>query len=282
MIGTMDRDIGLYGISIGTSFALEGVFHTGEFHDPTDKRKDLKDKLLMVNIRTLIRNAINCYRTEHKHQIDADIIYPTLVEDINGIIKTVSQLEPTCEVKFYHCSYKSADNAFPNVNNYSNDDGTGKPTSAARKLQRDVELDIFERSYDDLKEETKAEFVEFDCELSTKKPTVLLTHYPADLLSADNMPSCLLLESHTGKVKGPSEWTSKLTGKPSNLPFTKMIWSLFGDGIHIGPQPIKMRRVLLKLAEKYKWNHRTTDSRIIEGVKFAGEPHLVTLLRKWR
>lgn len=280
-MNTMDRDLGLYGISIGTSFALEGVFHTGEYRDPTNKSRDLKDKLLMVNIRTLIRNAINCYRTEHRHQVDADLIFPTLVEDIKGIISTVKREEPNCEVTFYHCSYASADEAFPNVNNYNNDDGTGKPTSKARTLQRDVELDIF-NSYDDLKEETGANFVEFDCKLSTKKPTILLTHYPADLLSADDMPSCMLLESHTGKLKGPSEWTSKLTGKPTNVPFTKMIWSLFGDGIHIGPQPIKMRRVLLKLAEKYKWNHRTTDSRIIEAVKFAGEPHLVTLLRKWR
>lgn len=277
----LDRALGLYSITMGTSLALEGVFHTGEYEDPSNKKRDLKDKLLLVNIRTLIRNAINAFPSQFKNLIDADIIYPTLVDDIKGIVATIKKEEPTCEVVFYHCSYKSADKEFPNVNNFNNDGENGKVVSVARSVQRTIEVEIF-NSYDDLKEETGAEFLEFDCKLETKKPTVLLTHYPADLLSADNMPSCLLLESHTGKLKGPSEWTSKLTGKPANVPFTKAMWSLFGDGVHIGSQPIKMRRVILKLGEKYKWNHRTTDSRIIEAVKFAGEPHLVTILRKWR
>jgi hypothetical protein len=282
MTKALDRTVGFYPISIATSLALEGVFHTGEFDNPTAKDFPLRGKLLLVNIRTLFRNAYNAFTSQEQMMLDIKPIYDSVKEDILEVFTAVSRSEPECTVEFYYCTYSDPEKHLGALNFYNRGvDTEDHKATPKQKHYRELEKDLF-LNLSELLEELPDSIVvnEYDFYIETKKPTVLLTHYPADLLSEDKMPSVVLLESHTGKLKGKSEWASKLYNKPTNIPFSKMMLAVFGDGVMIAPQPIKFRKKLLELGAKYKWDHRTTDTRIIEGVKFAKEPHLVTFLRK--
>lgn len=271
MIKSYDRNFGIYNISIATSLAIEGATHTGEYDDANAKDFPLRNKLLMVNLRTLFRNAMNAFPTELQNRMTIGPLIDSVREDMDGILSTLKSVEPDCVVSFYYCTYKKINDRYQKANFYN-------ATTDKQKAYRALEEDFFknmEKVIGDIHEVT-----EYEIDISASKPTVLLTHHPIDLLSVENFPSLSLLESHTGKVKGPSEWTSKLTGKPEMIPFSKMTLTLFGDGVVFAPQPIKFRKMILELAKKYKWNYKTSDTRIIEAVKRAYEPHLVKLLRE--
>lgn len=284
MIKATDRRIGFYPISIATSLALEGAMHTGEYDDPSAKDFPLRGKVLFVNMRTLYRNVYNAFGSTDHPYLKTDTIIEALSEDMTGIVDAVKRGEPECEVKFYYCTYKSLNKILGELNYYNRGSDDPKDNSTAKqKHYRELEVSMFE-ALEEAKEDLPSSIIleEFDFYLESKKPTVLLTHLPTDLLSEDKMPSCLLLESHTGKVKGRNEWASKLYGKPKNIPFSKMTLSVFGDGQIIAPQPPKFRKKLLELGAKFRWDHRTSDVRLIEAVKSAKEPHLVTFLRKYK
>lgn len=281
MLDSLDRVLGHYSISIATSLALEGVFETGEHENPNRKERPVKDKKLMVNIRTLMRNVVNAFSSTQRDELTSEIILQSMREDINGLIKAVNNAEPTATVEIYHCSFESANKHFGPVKFHNGKSVDEVVTSTARNLMRGYELDLFD-NYDRLKEGFSVDFVEFDCVVKSDQPTILLTNYPSDLLGHNDMPSCILLESHTGRLKGESQWHTKLTGKPVAIPFTKEMWSIYGDGILIGPQPMKFRKVLNKLAEKGRWTHRTTMSRVKSAVSIAKEPHLLDFIRKFK
>lgn len=271
MIKSHDRVTGTYPISMATSLAIEGATHTGEYEDEKAKEFVLRNKTLMVNVRTLFRNAHNAFSTDHQQRLSIGAIVDSVREDMEEVLNVLGKLEPDCEVEFYYCTYKGVNDKFKSANFYN-------ATTDKQKAYRDLEVDLF-KNMDKVVPEG-VEVSEYKIDLDGGKPTVLLTHHPIDLLSAGNFPSVSLLESHTGKVKGPSEWCTKLTNKPEMIPFSKMTLTLFGDGVVFAPQPIKFRRKVLELAKKYKWTYKTPDTRVIEAVKRGYEPHLVQLLRE--
>lgn len=271
MIKSYDRVFGIYNISVATSLALEGATHTGEYEDAKASEFPLRNKLLMVNLRTLFRNAINAFPTDTQKRLTIGPIVDSVREDMEGILTTLKSIEPECEVKFYYCTYKKVNDRYPKANFYN-------ANTEKQKHYRALEEDLFANLEKVIG--GNLEVTEYEIDLDSNKPTVLLTHHPIDLLSAPNFPSLSLLESHTGKVKGPSEWASKLTNKPEMIPFSKMTLTLFGDGVVFAPQPLKFRKLILELAKKYKWTYKTPDTRIIEAVKRGYEPHLVKLLRE--
>ena len=99
------------------------------------------------------------------------------------------------------------------------------------------------------------------------RTTLIVTHFPVDLLNSGSFAKLDLLESHTGIIKRPAQWSSKLKGKKDQLariPFNQMTVQLFGDsGGMLGPYPMKIREELIKVAETYRWNSLTTKSRIL-------------------
>lgn len=286
MAKSYDRKIGFYPISIATSLAFEGLFLTGDYDDGSpDKTLKVKEKVdgkvLYVNIRTLFRNAYNAFPSETHPTLLLKPIIESLIEDILGIKQTLKQESPL-KVVFYFCNYKSIDKELGKLNYYNRGEVSKETKSTPKQVMYlNLENDVF-KNIDHIEEQCGVEIEEFDFYLESDDPIIVLTHIPIDLLSASKVPSLLLLESHTGKLKGLSEWGTKLNTKPKNVPFNKMTLSLFGDGVVIAPQPTAFRKAILKLGEKYKWDHRTSAIQIIEAAKRANEPHLVTFLRKYK
>ena len=59
------------------------------------------------------------------------------------------------------------------------------------------------------------------------------------------------------------------------VPFDIMSIQTFGDtGDMFKPVELNVRRVLLKIAEKHKWNEFITEEKIKANVSMANEPYL--------
>ena len=124
----------------------------------------------------------------------------------------------------------------------------------------------------------------FDFEIEGRHPdSLIMTHLPVDLLARYRFSRLELLESHTGKIKGPAEWNTKLTnGKElANIPFNSFTLQLFGDnGNMFSPQSISIRRVLLEAAQKWGWTNVSGMERVRDTIgKIANDHHREQLVK---
>jgi hypothetical protein len=79
------------------------------------------------------------------------------------------------------------------------------------------------------------------------------------------------LESHTGAIKNPAEWNTKLTGgakELSNIPFNRFTLQLFGDNGHMFLSgPLRLREIVLGIAKRDHWTSVTTSERVSFGIR---------------
>ena len=265
-----DRQFGFYPCTIGTSLALEGLFHTGEFD--SDKTEPVFNKYqnLYINIRTLMRNAFGSFG-DKKAYLDSEIVMTAITEDIETIIDTVNSVSPSMVCVPYLCLYKSVNRVFKEARFLESDNPT-----PGQIHYRSIEQDIYRRVHNEQLFDTRI----FDVEIEGKEDTLIISHLAADLLCYKNFPLLSLLESHTGKVKKRLEWNTKLNNKPKNVPFTRATLQLLGDGVMFSPVDRKLVKVFLATAEKYKWAADTTMDRIYVGLRASNEPHLVNYLKR--
>ncbi|MGL5397247.1 MAG: hypothetical protein ACRDBQ_18520 [Shewanella sp.] len=267
---SIDRDFGLYNISIGTSLSLEGLFRTGEFASEKKGTEIHGYQEIMINLRTLFRNAHDAFR-QNRDSLKPEVLKDCILQDLEGFIAAVKTVAPEVVCVPYFCTYKGANREFP----------TAKFRNANTPLQiyyKSLEDDVYRAL---LNEENKLIDAKiFDVYPSNNKDTLILTHYPADLLARKDFPKLALLESHSGKVKTHLEWNTKLYNKPPRIPFNKAFLVVFGDTVMLSPQDLKMRNVLNKTAEKYKWDQTTTMDRINNCLKLVNEPHIIDFLRR--
>lgn len=88
------------------------------------------------------------------------------------------------------------------------------------------------------------------------KRTVLITHIPLDLHISKRIVELKLFESFTGKVKPSGEFNVKVFGN-TNIPFSKYIYLLFGDGVLLKRNVSKREHdQIVELAVKNKWKYR--------------------------
>lgn len=265
-VSMVDRVFGHYPVSVATSLAIEGLLHTGE-HENTKPAPYLKYDTLLLNVRTIFRNAWNAFENK-ADELHYDVMRECVLQDIKTIQDAVKAVSPTMICVPYICEYKSLNRLYPNAN-FRN------PTTPNQIHYNAVEKDVYAK-VDELFED----LVKFDVQLSGDSETVLLTHLPIDLLSYKKFPRIGLLESHTGKVKTRMEWNTKLQNKPKQIPFYRCMLQMFGDGVLFAAQDLKVRRVLVKTAEKYSWSATTTLEKIYENLRMANEPHVTVFLRK--
>lgn len=267
---TVDRDFGLYNISIGSSLSLEGLFRTGEFANEKGETEIHAYQEVMINLRTMFRNAYESFRQD-RERLTPDVIKDCILEDFEGFVAAVRTVAPEVVCVPYLCTYKSANKEFPQA----------KFRNANTPLQihyKSVEDDVYRLLLN--AENPLIEAQVFDVYPKNNKDTLILTHFPADLLARKDFPKLALLESHTGKVKTHLEWNTKLYKKPPRIPFNKGFLVTFGDTSMFSPQDLKIRNVLNKTAEKYNWNQSTTMDRIYNCLRLVNEPHLIDFLRQ--
>lgn len=91
-------------------------------------------------------------------------------------------------------------------------------------------------------------------------PIAMITSFPTDLHLASRMSKMVLLERFTARIKGPSEFGTKLD-KAGRLPFNAFTHLTFGDGVLIqGLISGRKKTALLELAEADRWSTLSATS----------------------
>ena len=242
-IAVDNREKGQVPISIGTSLALEAGF--GVYPDRPEKPAPFaRVKQLWINLRTIVRNLYACLPTDLKDTVLPDDLWRSALEELAIIESALTKQASHVKVVYYVSDYVRLKQRFPNAS-------IKEATTPKQIVQQKVE-DVTLRLMLENNHQHNVSFFDFDIQ-GQFPASFIITHLPIDLLARYRFDRLELLESHTGKIKGPSAWHTKLTnGKElENIPFNSFTLQLFGDnGNMFSPQSISVRRSMLEDARK--------------------------------
>lgn len=259
-INIANREKGAFPISIGTSLAIEGAI--GQHPDqPPHPNALLTHNEVWFNLFTLFRNLYQSLPAEDQKAATVLDLYPGLVEDILGCQTTVAQESGgKCKAVFYLNDYSQLAKKYPHAK-------IRQAVTDNQQIYQAMEEAVLKR----LLKEPPVVIDRFDTSIQGRHGKVLIvTHYSFDLFARYSFDTLDLLESHTGKIKPASQWSSKLTGKKEDtdhLPFLPLTLEVFGDGQQFMSLPGGLRHAILKVAKARQWTSVTT----MEKVKFTLE-----------
>lgn len=254
------RTVDSLGISVGTDIAIASLTH-----NPKDAHGNPSYETLWINLRTLHRNVIQALTTEDRDRLlaiagqrkqdVAETIARVIAQEVVVIRRFLA--DKVRGVRIYCLGYKDLLRRFPMAN-------LRVPDTV---LQQQT-FDLMESVIQAVLAKDESQLIEWDkgSELrgeATK--SLIITHYPVDLLSQTKFRQLRLLESHTATIKPRSQWYTKLTdgSKLSNIPFNTLTIQLFGDGgVCFNRFGVKLRRAIIELAARYRWTPVTTMDRI--------------------
>lgn len=290
-----DNTKGQYGISIGTSTALEGIFgiHEQMVYPKDDRMPYKRFNNVVINLRTLLRNLVSSVNAEYHPMISPDIALALIIEEMRIIHQVVVATSHKKLKLFWYAEmypveivkkkYPAADVKLSKTPKQILYEDLENNTFALLQLQIDSGVidgqhRISDRWFDFNLSRTGQPSVKYlDARVEA---SLILTHIPLDLILLP-LPRMSLLESHTGKIKSQAMFTSKLKGKPENMPFDVMTIQMFGSsGDMFSPQPIAVRRTLSEVAKKGGWNATTSRAKIKEDCKNKGDTKLLNLVRR--
>lgn len=278
MSALLEREKGVYPLSIATSLAIEGG--TGAHPDnPTGENIFAGKTGIFINLRTLIRNILGAVSTADKYVQTGEDIYDVLLAEIlalRGIFEPMFQSETP--VLFYAMNYNSLDKRFKKI--LFKDVTTDKQrqlalveNTALETLKKDVEAD----------ESQYADVVFLDSIFHHDgRDHILFSSSPVDLLSLPRGEFAGLLESHTGNFKTKEMYYTKFKDSSGSerIPFDQCMIQIFGDSSNLFLcQTKQIRDKLRQIAEKYQWTAYTTKERVLLCVKLSKEPVLYDLVR---
>lgn len=273
----LSRTLGQFPLSISTSLAFEGLFGVHEDH-PTPEGHPapwVGYEFLHINVRTLIRNCFTSMPAQAAYGVSAYELTEIVAEEIT-IIKNILKDKITDKrfsFAFYLPSYENLARTFP----FATLRGV---STEKQKFYALIEDSVVRKL---LEHYVIGTVIHESIQIKTtmgRGRALMLSHYPIDILTA-KYKNFEVLESHTGRIKKQYELTNKLkTAKDSNLPFDVMTLQMFGDSADLfKPAELKVRRVMLKIANQYNWNETTTKDRILANIKMNNEPFLEEYVR---
>lgn len=268
-----NRAVGQFPISISTSLAIESLI--GIYPEAPSAHPPIQDHdALWVNMRTLIRNLMGAIKTEDRKHLTEQTVAEYIVNEMRAIEAVcVEHGDGRFDVAYYKCSYSDL--------TYTYNKAILKvPTSPGQKASH-----IFEEAVLKVIDDEYQGHIPY-LTLNRKFPeahvkVLLISHYPVDLLQRYKFDSLTLLESHTGAVKPPGMWNTKLKdGKElERIPFDRMTVQMFGDGVTFTPMNLKVRQKLIELSEKNKWTPMTTKDFVIYCVEQNRDPAIEALVK---
>lgn len=276
---SLEKSQGKYPLAFGTSTALEGLMgiHDELQYSPNNRYPYKTIDVLAINVRTLIRNIIHAHQSAQIKDITDNDVLIYLDEEfelINSIVEATAG--KNLRVYFYLPKYGNIERLFPHAK-------INKPTTARQLILHALEMGAIDKLIN-----SNYPFVRFHDGQPSYPPEFIdmrvayLTHMVTDLLYIPNGKS-YLLESHTGKLKQPNEFNTKLKGLSKlavQIPFNKMTIQMFADkGDMFNPLSSKYRKQLIEIATKYRWGISTTQDKIIANCKMSNNPELLDLVR---
>jgi hypothetical protein len=293
------RTVSTYPLSIGTSLAMESIAkgqlpaYDEGFKTPNAVNLNQYDEI-WINLATLHRNIIGAVGAQHIEELSAESIAQVLGEEtqaIEDIVRTNAQGKP---LVFYSCGYAGMAKRYPWSTLRS--DTTPRQQHASALLSKT--LSTYYKARRDRMQTVDDEHIEvvegavqptvqlkhFTHELvpAQTSKVLLFSHYAVDLLKAKKCHLAHLLESHTGVLKPPALWYTKLQEAKTQprIPFNSLTLQVFGDSQTFCPQKKDVRAPLLALAEQYKWNANTTTARIKLNLDMMPDKYTADILKK--
>jgi hypothetical protein len=199
---------------------------------------------ILINLKTIVRNIVESYDFNLGNEADFNRI---ATQELDDTVNTLAQELLTrhqMNVSYYNIDYTKL----------SLPQGVNRlvPSTDKQKL-KDKALKSL---YPLLDKYTTLEFknLEVTCPSSLSQGTVvILTHFASDLLKHHTFRNLKLLESHTGAIKVPAQFNSKLNidkEKRKLVPFNRFTQRVFGDGTILAPLDLKLRRTILGLFDE--------------------------------
>ena len=283
MLLITNRTTSSFPISIGTALALESIFLEGSL-PKYDKDREIPNIIklsnydeIWINVLTLIRNISGSVNKEIFKDSDPSEILDVLLNEMENINDLFSiEGKNVCIPKYYYCSYNKLKNRYKKNEVRFRENKTEMQLYYASKVNKTLDL---------LNKNTGGISL-FDSEVKSDvySRSMIMTHFPYDLLSYKNFNKLDLLETHTGKLKTRFQWYTKYYPigdyNLSNLPFLKVLLLVLGDHVLIQPNDIRLRRVIYDVSEKGKWTSATTLDKVKSDFdKYINEPYVVQFLK---
>lgn len=278
------RTTSSYGISIGTSMALEALF--GPAKERYDPPPPVPDRILLneydeliINMITLTRNMLSAVETGSLATVTPEMCHEYLKKELDTIFGLCESVMNETAIRLLMPSYTREYTRQSSVNVTLRNDKTAKQKHITSTV--DGVAKMFKRD----KNGYEIDFIDSDVIGKRDTRSLIITHIPHDLLNHKTFMSLSLLESHTGKLKGRHEWSTKyfpINGVDlSFLPFNKKLLTIFGDKYMYSPMVIGFRRTIVEIGTNCKWNPTTSEDRMVTDFsRHCKEKFLVDLFKK--
>lgn len=268
-----NRERGNLPLSIGTSLAIEAACGMPTLEgEPRLKKGELPPirsyDALWINVRTLFRNLYASMTADERKVVLVDDVVTTLSSEMHVIESTITKVSQGRTLVTFYCS------TFTSLKHKFSRALIKESRTEKQKFEEALQRKVMQHFVNN---DSGLDIRVFDVDLQGdgRLKTLMLTHFPVDLLSKYQFGKLTLLESHTGTMKRESQWYTKLTGKDlSRLPFNRFTLQLFGDGTMFASMPIAVKEEILELANKNRWTPLTTKDKIRHSLRDLFDPRV--------
>ncbi len=265
----LHRTTSSFGISIGTSLALESLFGV-------DTKVYDKDRIIepisissyskyYINVYTLVRNIYGALQTEDLNKIIFENSHKQeLIETFLGEVELINQLfdNSSCELWYF----------IPNYSNVTNRKFIKANKKVTKKDQIHINtISIVKRLSDELNK-LNVNIIEDTYKLpATDEKVLITTHITPDLLNIKYIRNLDLLEAYTGVLKKKISFNSKYPKSKvidtSRLPFNELLLRLLGDGYLLPNPMVNLRKNINEISRVKLWTPLTTRDKVIADLK---------------
>jgi len=275
-----ERTTSSFPLSIGTALAFETLFDGSlPVYDDSRAIPDRVDingyDVVAINLATLYRNIVGSVSATSRNTLLVNEITQVMVEEMIFITDLLrSSTDGRCVARFYRNKFEGLQKRFPHAKLRS----ANTPGQQLYQQEQNATLEFIFATADNIKR-AGVELCEYEylpAPVKAGERTLIITHYPVELLAKRRYSKLDLLESHTGVLKPPALWYTKFQdGKQlAHIPFNSCMLQVFGDSQTFHPMPIAERREVLGLAEKFNWNALTTKERLKLGFEYLPNKEL--------
>jgi hypothetical protein len=250
-------------VSIGTGLALESLFEpVEERYDPSrvieEKVEASSFKSVYINIETLIRNIFS--------SIPKTLLITSSPTEIAGVVESEVDIihtlfkdnNPDIKVFFYASNYDKLHRDFKAKKVTIRSPGGETALLHYSKTINTISVLEGRGVFNSVKDFVSEDYNPIDA--------LIFTHLAYDVLAYTKFRTLSLLQSHTGKIIRRKDYCKlyyPMSGsKIDDMPFFREMLYIMGDRNQIHPHTPAVRRQLINVAAKRKWNSFTTKEKV--------------------
>lgn len=270
----IQREMGAFPISIGTSLAIESAL--GQYPEkPVSPAPISKYDQLWINVKTLFRNYLGAFAGNAGREQPYNVIVDELFAEMENIKSVIRDRFSNVEVVYFVSDYQ-----IPNL-------GKSVVLRTDKSPLKQAFTNLYKAVVNEMLYRIRKNELDLILVFKNKiKPkshvkAMILTHIPYDLLSHYDFAELVLLESHTGTVKPRSEWHTKFNGSQDLqvIPFNESMMRIFGDKEIFEPAQRDLREAVYAMAVEDKWSVATTYDRIVHVIDRMKDRYTATVLK---